>query len=73
MCHIQPVFAKFKQNFKGDVQNHFNFSIIKGLFLTGYTIAIVPYYVEKITMTISPLIRHLGFGTIIVVCTDKEW
>ena len=39
---------------------------IRGIFnsLTGYTVAMVTYYVEKTTITCSPMFTHL-FGTII--------
>ena len=48
-----------------------NFLTIKGMFLTSYTIAMVTYYVEKIAMTCSLLIRRL-FATACLVSTDKD-
>ncbi len=41
------------------------------VFLTGYTVAIVTSYVNKITKTYSPIIWHL-FDTIMVASTDKK-
>ena len=41
------------------------------MFLPGYTVAMVTHYVEKTTITCSPILALL-FGIIIVVSTDKE-
>ena len=42
-----------------------------GVFLTGYTVAILTYYVGETTIACSPMFRHL-FDVIIVCLTDKE-
>ena len=39
------------------------------VFLTGYTVAMVTYYVTKIIITCSPMIGHL-FDTFILTSTD---
>ena len=43
---------------------------IKGV-LTGYTVAMVTFYVNKLTTTCSTMIGH-SFNTISVASTDKE-
>ena len=45
---------------------------IKGVFLTGYIVAMVTYYVTKIIITCSPMIGHL-FDTFILTSTDIGW
>ena len=42
------------------------------VFLAGYTVAMVTYYVMKMTTMCSPLIEEC-FDTMIVASTDKEW
>ena len=42
-----------------------------GVFLTGYLVAMVTYYVAKITISCSRIIRHL-FNTIIDVLMTKS-
>ena len=42
-----------------------------GVLLTGSTVAMVTYYIGKLTMTCLPMIRHF-YDTIIVVSADKE-
>ena len=56
-------------------QNFFSHNCLKvklGLFLTGYNVAMVAHYVEKMTITCLPMFRHLS-DAIIVALTDKEW
>ena len=43
-----------------------------GVFLTGYTVATVTGYVNKMFITCLPMFGH-SFGTIIIVSTDKVW
>ena len=50
--------------------NHLKLKL--GVSLTGYTVAMVIYQVEKMAVTCLPMFRHL-FDAIIVVSTDKEW
>ena len=42
------------------------------VFLAGYTVAMVTYYVMKRTKTCSPIIGKC-FDTMIVASSDKEW
>ena len=42
------------------------------VFLTGHTVAMVPYYVMKRTTTCSPIVGQF-FDTMIVASSDKEW
>ena len=42
------------------------------VFLAGYTVAMVTYYVMKRTTTCSPVVGQL-FDTMIVASSDKEW
>ena len=43
-----------------------------GVFLTGYIVAMVIYYFEKMTIASLPMFRHF-FDSIIAASTDKEW
>ena len=42
------------------------------VFLAGCIVAMVTFYVEKMTITRSPMLR-CAFDTIIFVSIDKEW
>ena len=42
------------------------------MFLAGYTVAMVTYYVMKMTKICSPIIGEC-FDTMIVASSDKEW
>ena len=42
------------------------------VFLAGYSVAMVTYFVTKIIPTCSPMIGQF-FDTMIVASTDKEW
>ena len=44
---------------------------IKGV-LTGYTVAMVTFYVKKLATTRSTMIGH-SFDTIFATSTDKQW
>ena len=43
-----------------------------GVFLAGYSVAMVTYRVTKIIPTCSPMIGQF-FDTMIVAAIDKEW
>ena len=53
------------------VLNFYYLKLKLGVFLTGYRVAMVTYYLAKITIPCSRIIRHL-FNTIIDVLTDKS-
>ena len=55
-------FAKFINNSSKGAQSHLM-----------YTVAMVTHYVEKVTITCSPILIMHFFIIIIVVSTDKEW
>ena len=42
------------------------------MFLAGYTVAMVTYYVMKMITICSPIIKEC-FDTMIVALSDKEW
>ena len=42
------------------------------VFLAGYTVAMVAYYVTESTKMCSPIIGQC-FDTVIVASSDKEW
>ena len=59
----------------GSLSSFFGYNHLKvklGVFLTGYTVSIVTYYVEKMTKTCLSMSRHL-FDSIVTVSTDKVW